>query len=218
MEPILLTPLQVHRLYGIHQNTLLKWERHGLIRPLRTPGGRRRYRREDVEALLGLEEARRLAPQVVLYARVSTRKQEAYLQNQIARLEAWAKERGLRYEVVAEVASGVNERRRGLAKVLNRVKRGEVEAVVVEYEDRLARFGLEYLKAYLEAFGARLVVLNGEVDQEHPEDLQRELAEDLVAIVSSFAAQVYGKRGSVSRMRAGRKRRPPAEGEHGEEA
>lgn len=218
MEPILLTPLQVHRLYGIHQNTLLKWERHGLIRPLRTPGGRRRYRREDVEALLGLEEARRLAPQVVLYARVSTRKQEAYLQNQIARLEAWAKERGLRYEVVAEVASGVNERRRGLAKVLNRVKRGEVEAVVVEYEDRLARFGLEYLKAYLEAFGARLVVLNGEVDQEHPEDLQRELAEDLVAIVSSFAARVYGKRGSVSRMRAGRKRRPPAEGEHGEEA
>lgn len=218
MEPILLTPLQVHRLYGIHQNTLLKWERHGLIRPLRTPGGRRRYRREDVEALLGLEEARRLAPQVVLYARVSTRKQEAYLQNQIARLEAWAKERGLRYEVVAEVASGVNERRRGLAKVLNRVKRGEVEAVVVEYEDRLARFGLEYLKAYLEAFGARLVVLNGEVDQEHPEDLQRELAEDLVAIVSSFAARVYGKRGSVSQMRAGRKRRPPAEGEHGEEA
>ncbi len=218
MEPILLTPLQVHRLYGIHQNTLLKWERHGLIRPLRTPGGRRRYRREDVEALLGLEEARRLAPQVVLYARVSTRKQEAYLQNQIARLEAWAKERGLRYEVVAEVASGVNERRRGLAKVLNRVKRGEVEAVVVEYEDRLARFGLEYLKAYLEAFGARLVVLNGEVDQEHPEDLQRELAEDLVAIVSSFAARAYGKRGSVSRMRAGRKRRPPAEGEHGEEA
>ncbi|MFX5085487.1 hypothetical protein ABTC40_22855, partial [Acinetobacter baumannii] len=76
---------------------------------------------------------------------------------------------------------------------------------------RLARFGLEYLKAYLEAFGARLVVLNGEVDQEHPEDLQRELAEDLVAIVSSFAARVYGKRGSVSRMRAGRKRRPPAE-------
>ena len=218
MEPILLTPLQVHRLYGIHQNTLLKWERHGLIRPLRTPGGRRRYRREDVEALLGLEEARRLAPQVVLYARVSTRKQEAYLQNQIARLEAWAKERGLRYEVVAEVASGVNERRRGLAKVLNRVKRGEVEAVVVEYEDRLARFGLEYLKAYLEAFGARLVVLNGEGDQEHPEDLQRELAEDLVAIVSSFAARAYGKRGAVSRMRAGRKRRPPAEGEHGEEA
>jgi len=58
---------------------------------------------------------------------------------------------------------------------------------VVEYEDRLARFGVEYL----EAFGGRLVVLNG---KEHPEDLQRELAEDLVAIVSSFAARVYGRR------------------------
>ncbi len=44
-----------------------------------------------------------------------------------------------------------------------------------------------------------LVVLNGKESREAHE----ELAEDLVAIVSSFAARIYGKRGS--RSRKGRK-------------
>ncbi len=60
------------------------------------------------------------------YARVSTKKQEAFLRNQIARLEAFARERGWEYEVIAEVASGVNENRRGLVKLLNRAKNGEL--------------------------------------------------------------------------------------------
>ncbi len=84
------------------------------------------------------------------YARVSTKKQEAFLRNQIARLEAFARERGWEYEVIAEVASGVNENRRGLVKLLNRAKNGELERVVVEYEDRLARFGLGYIRRFLE--------------------------------------------------------------------
>jgi putative resolvase len=47
-----------------------------------------------------------------------------------------------------EIASGVNENRRGLQKLLNMVKRGEVERVVIEYPDRLARFGFHYLKEF----------------------------------------------------------------------
>jgi len=50
-------------------------------------------------------------PRTVLYARVSTRKQEPFLQAQVARLEAFAREQGWDCEVVAEVASGVNENR-----------------------------------------------------------------------------------------------------------
>ena len=75
--------------------------------------------------------------------------------------------------------------------MLNRARRGELDRVVVEYEDRLARFGLGYLRAFLQAFGVELVVLNGKERKE----LKEELAEDLVAIVASFAARIYGKRG-----------------------
>ncbi len=156
MDPLLLTAHQIRERYGLHRNTLYKWEKQGLLHPIRTPGGRRRYRKEEIERLLslGLEVSPvKPKPRTVLYARVSTRKQEAFLKNQIARLEAFAKAQGWTYEVVAEVASGVNENRRGLIKILNRAKNGELERVVVEYEDRLARFGLGYIRRFLNAFG-----------------------------------------------------------------
>ncbi len=90
----------------------------------------------------------------------------------------------------------INENRRGLLKLLNKIRRGEVEKVVVEYPDRLARFGFEYLKFFMESFGVELIVLNG---KENEEEVNKRLAEDLIAIVTSFAARIYGQRGAKRR-------------------
>ena len=192
---MLLTAQRVKELYGIHRNTLLNWEKKGLLKPVRTPGGKRRYKKEDIEKLLGMLEEKP-KPRVVLYARVSTKKQEEYLKNQIRRLEDFAKSKGWNYQVISEIASGVNENRRKLKKLLNMVKRGEVEKVVIEYPDRLARFGYEYLKFFFESSGVELIVLNG---GENEEDRTKELAEDLIAIAAFFAARVYGSRGGKKR-------------------
>jgi len=69
---------------------------------------------------------------------------------------------------------------------LNKIKRGEVVKVVIEYPDRLARFGFEYLKFFMESFGVELVVLNG---RENEEDIKEELAEDLIAAVYIFCSK-----------------------------
>ncbi len=129
--------------YGISRRTLINWEKKGLMSPMRTPGGQRRYRKEDIEKILQLADKEENKPKAdtVIYARVSTKKQEEYLKNQINRLEKYAKENGYSYEVISEIASGVNEKRRGLRKLLNKIKRGEVKTVIIEYPDRLARFG-----------------------------------------------------------------------------
>ncbi len=187
---MLLSVKKAQELYGISRRTLINWEEKGLLKPYRTPGGKRRYKKENIEKLLGMLEEE-TKPKVVLYARVSTKKQEEYLKNQIKRLENFAKFKGWNYKVISEIASGVNENRRKLRKLLNMVKKGEVEKVVVEYPDRLARFGYEYLKFFFESFGVELIVLNGE---ENEEDRTKELAQDLIAIVTSFAARVYGSR------------------------
>jgi putative resolvase len=84
----------------------------------------------------------------------------------------------------------VNENRRGLRKLLNQVKEGRVKKVIIEYPDRLARFGYEYLKFILDAYGVELEIIH----PKETEELQKELAEDLIAIVSSFAARIYGHR------------------------
>ncbi|WP_009610479.1 IS607 family transposase [Caldanaerobacter subterraneus] len=188
---MLLSMQKVKEIYDISRRTLINWEKEGLITPVRTPKGRRRYKKEDIEKLLGMIEEKP-KPKVVLYARVSTKKQEEYLKNQIRRLEEYADSQGWQYEVISEIASGVNENRRGLLKLLNKIKRGEVEKVVIEYPDRLARFGFEYLKFFMESFGVELIVLNGE---ENKEEMNKELAEDLIAIVTSFGARIYGQTG-----------------------
>jgi len=43
-------------LAGMHPQTLRLWERKGLVQPLRTPGGNRRYSEVDVERLRRIQE------------------------------------------------------------------------------------------------------------------------------------------------------------------
>lgn len=47
-----LTPQQAADLIGCSVRSLYRWEDDGLINPRRTPGGHRRYTRDDIDALL----------------------------------------------------------------------------------------------------------------------------------------------------------------------
>lgn len=51
-EPRLLPTGAAATYLGVRPETLRRWEREGRISPQRTPGGDRRYRLEDLDALL----------------------------------------------------------------------------------------------------------------------------------------------------------------------
>ena len=182
------------KMLGMSIEGLRKWEREGRLIPLRTVTNQRRYRVADLHALM--HEAVQnpaLDTRCILYARVSTTKQQeaGNLDRQLGRLTAFAAEQ--HWTVVAaltDVASGLNEQRRGLHQLLDLARDHQASLVVVEYRDRLARFGLGYLQTFLHAFGVRVVVMESPV-----KDDQQELVEDLIAITTSFSARMYGKRG-----------------------
>ena len=114
-----------------------------------------------------------------------------HLDRQLGRLAAFAGEQ--RWTVVAaltDVVSGLHENRRGLHQPLNLAQERRASLVVVEYRDRLARFGLGYLEPFLHAFGVRIVVMESPV-----KDDQQKLVEDLIAITTSFSARIYGQGG-----------------------
>lgn len=48
----LLTAAQVENLYGFSRGSLLRWENEGFLKPARTPGNQRRYKRAELEAVL----------------------------------------------------------------------------------------------------------------------------------------------------------------------
>jgi|SRR5919204_1292366 putative resolvase len=126
----------------------------------------------------------------VVYARVSSHDQRADLDRQISRVVRWASGQQLAVDqVVAEVGSGLNGRRPKLARLLGDP---QVAVLVVEHRDRLARFGVEQLQAALAAQGRRIVVAD---DGETTDDL----AGDMVEVLTSFCARLYGRRGARNR-------------------
>ena len=103
MNRKLLTIKKCEEIYRISRISLINYEKKGLITPVRTPGGIRRYRVEDIEQILGIiRKENNNDRKTILYARVSTRKQEEYLKNQVKRLEECAKLNNWNYEIIQE--------------------------------------------------------------------------------------------------------------------
>ncbi|HIE27036.1 TPA: hypothetical protein EYP66_07095 [Candidatus Poribacteria bacterium] len=67
----------------------------------------------------------------------------------------------------------------------------EVDIVLVEFKDRLARFGYTYLVEFCSSHGVSIEVVT---QQEVKKDATQELVEDMLAIVTSFSARLYGQR------------------------
>ncbi len=128
MSRKLLTIKKCEEIYGISRISLINYEKKGLIASVRTLGGIRRYRVEDVERILGIIRKENYNNRkTILYPRVSTRKQ---------------------------------------------------------------------VKKSLSAFGVEIVIINGDNEEK---EKTAELAEDLVAIATSFTGKIYGKRGSKNK-------------------
>jgi putative resolvase len=127
---------------------------------------------------------------VALYARVSSGDQKADLERQLGRLAEYASSEGLAVtRSVSEVGSGLNGHR---PKILKLLADPAVSSIVVEHRDRLARFGSEYIEAALAASGRKLLV----IDQTEMKD---DLVQDMIAILTSFCARLYGRRAAKNR-------------------
>jgi len=183
-----LTTTKFARIMGVSRSAVISWIKSGRIIAY-SVNGRWRIPYSEVERVLkGVQRVRRVA----IYARVSSNTQKNDLERQVEALKLWVSKNfpGIEYDVVTDIASGLNEDRRGLRKLVEMAKRREIQAIVVAYKDRLTRFGFEYLKTLFNTLGVDVYI----VFQEEPKDYTQELVEDFVEIVTSLASRIYGKR------------------------
>jgi len=163
---------------GISYSTALRWWHQGVIRGYQAPSGTIIV---EAEAKPHTREDR-----VAIYARVSSAEQRENLERQVERLVQYCTVRGYQVtQIVKEIASGVTDSR---PKLLALLKDHQTTRIVVEHKDRLTRFGFRYLETLLELQGRTIEVVN--VAENDKEDL----IADLVAIVYSFTARLYGQR------------------------
>jgi len=133
---------------------------------------------------------------IVLYARVSSAGQKPDLENQLEYLKSFAAGKGLTVdEILSDVGSALNYKRKNFLKLCGMVTRGEVKIVVVAHKDRLVRFGFDFFEDLFAKFGCEMLVVNKAEDMSPAQ----ELAEDLISIVQYFAAELYGQRAYKAR-------------------
>lgn len=181
MNECLYTPRELSELLGVTQHTLAEWEKEGKIKATKTKGGHRRYIYSKIKETTDSSEGKKY-----IYARVSSKKQFEDLQRQVNFLQ----EKYPNYEVIQDIGSGINFKRKGLITLLDNVLGGNVSHIVVAHRDRLARFGFDMFSYLFQRFKVSITVVQDN-DIKEP---ATELAEDLLSIVTVFTARYYGSR------------------------
>lgn len=169
------------QLTGLSANTLRKYADNGTIKAQRIGRGQRLF---DVADLLQMQKPTAGKP-VVCYCRVSSQKQK----DDLARQVVFMRERYPNAEIIQDIGSGLNFKRKGLETILQRLMQGDKFTLIVAHRDRLCRFGFDLFKSMFDKNGGEIVVLDK--SELSP---QQELTEDLLAILHVFSCRMHGLR------------------------
>ena len=166
------------RAKGVRYETAWRWFRDGKIKGRRI-GKHTILIEED-------EQAKTIPQKVAIYARVSSTEKKSNLESQAERLVAYCTAKGYQIgKVVKEIGSGVNDSR---PKFLSLLEDQSISLIVIEQKDRGTRFGFRYIETLLKAQGRYIEVVN------QAENGTEDLLADLISIIYSFCARLYGQR------------------------
>lgn len=182
----MLVPIRkASQMTGLHPNTLRKYADNGKFKVVRLKeNGQRLFDTSSFEYVKPEKEVETSQP-TVCYCRVSSGKQKDDLARQIV----YMREKFPSAEIIRDIGSGLNFKRKGLRTILQRLLQGDKFTLIVAHRDRLCRFGFELIEFLFEQNGGELLVLDKE--EVSP---QQELTEDLLTILHVFSCRMHGLR------------------------
>ncbi len=179
---------------GVHQRTLMQWDKKGWIDTVRTPGNKRLY---DVEKFLKEHNLKTEVKDTInenqeeklniCYVRVSTNDQKDDLQRQKDIMKELYKD----YTIIEDIGSGLDLNKKGLKKIIDLAIKGKINKLVVANKDRLARFGYELIEDIIKEYS------NGEIIIINPKEIKKpddELMYDMLQIMNVYVAKMNGLR------------------------
>ena len=170
---------QYAKLHGVTKRTVWNWIAKGMLNIERTPTNR---------VIVVEDNPTPINDHTAIYARVSSAEDKNNLERQKQRLLDYCAAKGYTIDkVVTEIGSGLNDKRPKLEKLL---LDPSVKRIVVEHQDRFARFGINYIAKLMQMQDRTIEVINQTNDDK--EDLMR----DFVSIITSFCSRLYGLRHS----------------------
>jgi putative resolvase len=173
---------------GVTAHTLRQWHKEGSLIPAKvTHGGTRYYSDAQIESYFGVSTEK--GDNIVAYARVSNAGQKEDLSNQVRFLREYCNAKGYIIDVVTDVGSGLNYKRKNWNALIDDAMSGRVNKIVIAHKDRFVRFGYEWIEGILKKAGCGIEVVKN--DSLSP---QEELVQDLISIIHVFSCRIYGLR------------------------
>ena len=77
------------------------------------------------------------------------------------------------------------------------VEKKEIDIVLIEHKDRLSRFCINYLIQYFNSYDVKVEWINESIGTTY----EQELVDDILSLMASFSAKIYGRRSSQNRKK-----------------
>ena len=186
-----LKPKEMAERLGVTVRTLQEWDRKGIFPAHRTPTNKRYYTEQDyLKYINDHSDPKKDKHKVVGYARVSTVNQKDNLKDQEKFIREFVNAKGIILdEMITEIGSGLNKKRKKWNKLLDEVMQGKIETIYITYQDRFIRFGYDWFEKLCNQNGTKIVVLNNQETS-----LNEELVQDVLSILYAFSCRLYGLR------------------------
>lgn len=184
-----MTAQEVLRVLQITRPTLTKYVKTGQIKVVIKGNGRYDYDADSVYKMLNKDIERK----TYIYARVSTPKQKADLDNQIQLLKTFCFQNGYVINgIFQDIASGISfEKRTQFFNMLDDIIAGKVNKIIITYKDRLSRVGFELFSYLFKKYGCEIIVIS-EVGSEKLDS--QEIFEEIISLLHCYSIKLYSSR------------------------
>ena len=180
---------EAEKILKVNRATIYRYVKTGKLRVTQISEHRYNYNDDDVFKLAGLTEERK----AVIYARVSTVKQQKDLENQISTIRQYANSIGYKIDkVYSDIASGMSYDRDEFKSLLSDVLSFKIKTIVISNKDRFSRISFNMWKELFESYNCNIIVMNDDIDSS--ESAEKEIFEDIISLIHCFVMKMYSKR------------------------
>ena len=110
------------KVFGVVTSTLRRWDKQNKIKTIRTPSN---YRRYDISSVNQIKNKNSIvvSKKKICYCRVSSKKQ----MDDIGRQKDYLKSKYPNHEIISDIGSSINWKRKGLLSILEQSDKGIIE-------------------------------------------------------------------------------------------
>ena len=180
------------KIIGVSAQTLRNWDANGKLHPHHTTvSGYRYYSDEQLNQVINVKPKNALQLDIVAFPAIN---RKMIWNDRLINVKTYLLAKGQPFEIISDIGSGINYKKKGLQELIRRISQNQVEKVVVLYKDRLLRFGFELIEYIASLYNCEIEIIDNTEKSE-----QQELVEDLVQIITVFSCKLQGKRANKAK-------------------